>query len=138
MGEFPRGARIIPNPYNRIPGFSLGDHHFVPGFPVMAWPMVEWVLDDRYQHLFHRTAEMEVSIIVYNLPESTVTPLMLEVEARYRGLKSFSLPSMGEDGVRRHIELGVRGIPAEVQPAIEQMKAGVTALGGNWTEQSSS
>jgi len=138
MGEFPQGARIIPNPYNRIPGFSLGDHYFVPGFPVMAWPMVEWVLDNRYQHLFHRTAEMEASIIVYNLPESTVTPLMLEVEARYRGLKSFSLPSMGEDGVRRHIELGVRGIPTDVQPAIEQMKAGVTALGGNWTEQSSS
>ena len=132
MGEFPRGARIIPNPYNRIPGFSLVDHHFVPGFPVMAWPMVEWVLDQGYAHLFHRTPEAEASVIVYDLAESIVTPLMIEVEQRYPGLKSFSLPSMGEAGVRRHIELGVRGVPEEVTPAIEQMKLGVVALGGRW------
>jgi molybdopterin-biosynthesis enzyme MoeA-like protein len=135
MGEFPRGSRIIPNPYNRIPGFSFGDHHFVPGFPVMAWPMAEWVLDQRYAHLFHRAPEAEASVIVYDLPESTVTPLMIEVEQRYRGLKSFSLPSMGEAGVRRHIELGVRGAPEEVTPAIEQMKLGVAALGGRWEEK---
>ena len=135
MGEFPRGARIIPNPYNRIPGFSLVDHHFVPGFPVMAWPMVEWVLDHGYAHLFHRTPEAEASVIVYDLAESIVTPLMIEVEQRYRGLKSFSLPSMGEAGVRRHIELGVRGVPEEVTPAIEQMKLGVVALGGRWEEK---
>ena len=135
MGEFPRGARIIPNPYNRIPGFSLVDHHFVPGFPVMAWPMVEWVLDQGYTRLFHRTPEAEASVIVYDLAESIVTPLMVEVEQRYRGLKSFSLPSMGEAGVRRHIELGVRGVPEEVTPAIEQMKLGVVALGGRWEEK---
>jgi molybdopterin-biosynthesis enzyme MoeA-like protein len=135
MGEFPLGARVIPNPYNRIPGFSVDDHHFVPGFPVMAWPMVEWVLDTYYRHFFHRTPEGEASIIVYDVPESTLTPLMLDVEARYPGLKSFSLPSMGEHGVRRHIELGVRGAPGEVSPAIENMKAGVIALGGRWEEK---
>lgn len=132
LGEFPRGARVIPNPYNRIPGFSIGDHHFVPGFPVMAWPMVEWVLDRNYRHLFHGRREAEASIIVYELPESTITPLMQEVEARYRGLKSFSLPSMGEGGMRRHIELGVRGVPEEVARAIDDMKRGVIALGGAW------
>jgi molybdopterin-biosynthesis enzyme MoeA-like protein len=132
MGEFPKGSSIIPNPYNRIPGFSLGEHHFVPGFPVMAWPMVEWVLDTRYPHLFHRSQEAEASILVYEVPESTLTPLMQEVESRYRGLKSFSLPSMGEAGVRKHIELGVRGVPQEVSAAIEVMKAGVVSLGGTW------
>ncbi|MFN7432788.1 MAG: competence/damage-inducible protein A, partial [Betaproteobacteria bacterium] len=44
MGEFPQGARIIANPFNRIPGFAVARHHFVPGFPVMAWPMIESVL----------------------------------------------------------------------------------------------
>lgn len=138
MGEFPRGSCIIPNPYNRIPGFSVGDHHFVPGFPVMAWPMVEWVLDNRYPHLFHHIPETEDSIIVFELPESTITPLMLEIESRFHGLKSFSLPSMGEAGVRRHIELGVRGAPDEVAPAIARMKAGVVALGGRWEDSHSS
>jgi len=132
MGEFPRGSSIIPNPYNRIPGFTLGWHHFVPGFPVMAWPMAEWVLDTKYKHLFHQVQESEASIMVFGLPESGVTPLMTDVEARYQRLKSFSLPSMGEDGIRRHIELGVRGFPEEVALAIETMKNGVTALGGTW------
>ena len=45
MGFFPEGAAIIPNAYNRIPGFSLeGRVHFLPGFPVMAWPMMAWAL----------------------------------------------------------------------------------------------
>ncbi len=132
MGEFPRGASIIPNPYNRIPGFTLGQHHFVPGFPVMAWPMLEWVLDTKYRHLFHQQPESEASIMVYSLPESGITPLMTEAEARYAQLKSFSLPSMGEEGTRRHIELGVRGLPEQVAKAIEDMKKGVTTLGGAW------
>ena len=135
MGEFPRGADIIPNPYNRIRGFSLGEHHFVPGFPIMAWPMVEWVLDNRYAHLFHRQPEAEASIMVYDSAESTLMPLMEAVEANYRGLKVFSLPSVGEGGQRRHIELGVRGAPDEVAPALEELKRGVTETGGNWEAQ---
>ena len=129
MGEFPAGAQIIPNPVNRIPGFSLGEHHFVPGFPQMAWPMLEWVLDTKYRHLFDRDRWAEASVIVH-LPESTIAPLMEEINARYKGLKAFSLPSMGEGGTRRHIELGVRGAPAEVGPAMEDLKRGVVALGG--------
>jgi molybdopterin-biosynthesis enzyme MoeA-like protein len=132
MGEFPRGSSIIPNPYNRIPGFSLGDHHFVPGFPVMAWPMVEWVLDQRYAHLFHARSEAEAAVIVYELFESAITPLMIDIEARYSGVKTFSLPSLANAGRRRRIELGVRGAPDQVAAAIAEMKTGVTALGGTW------
>jgi len=132
MGEFPRGAATIPNDYNRIRGFSLGEHHFVPGFPIMAWPMVEWVLDHRYSHLFHARAEAEASIIVYESAESTLTPLMEAVEAKYRGLKVFSLPSVGEGGRRRHIELGVRGAPEEVPAALDELKRGVIDTGGSW------
>jgi molybdopterin-biosynthesis enzyme MoeA-like protein len=134
MGEFPVGSRIIPNPYNRIPGFSFGDHHFVPGFPVMAWPMVEWVLDTLYPHLHHQRPEGEASLVVYGSAESTLTPLMLEVEARYRGVKVYSLPHMGESGARRHIELGVRGAPGEVALAIDDLRRGVTAVGGTFEE----
>jgi hypothetical protein len=36
---------------------------------------------------------------------------------------------MGEGGTRRHIELGVRGAPAEVGPAMEDLRRGVDALG---------
>jgi len=136
MGEFPRGSNIIPNSYNRICGFSLREHHFVPGFPIMAWPMVEWVLDQRYVHLFHRQPEAEASIVVYDSAESTLTPLMLAIEEKYRGLKVFSLPSVGEGGRRRHIELGVRGAPQEVPPALEELKRGVIEVGGTWEPHS--
>jgi molybdopterin-biosynthesis enzyme MoeA-like protein len=132
MGEFPRGSAIIPNSYNQIPGFSVGDHHFVPGFPVMAWPMVEWVLDNRYRDLHHGAPEADASIVVYDSAESLLIPLMLEVEKRFTKLKTFSLPHMGEDGSRRHIELGVRGEPEEVAAAIEVLKQGVAATGATF------
>ena len=129
MGEFPQGAGIIPNPVNRIPGFSLGDHHFVPGFPQMAQPMVEWVLDTRYRHLFERDRWEESSILVYEAGESQLIAAMEHVEGAFRGIKVFSLPSMGGDGSRRHVELGVRGDPAQVAPAMEALRAKVSEAG---------
>lgn len=135
MGEFPAGCEIVPNPYNRIPGFFIRDHTFVPGFPVMAWPMIEWTLDHRYAHLHHREATGERAMIVYELAESTATPLMEEVEAAHPAVKVFSLPSVGEVGAdgrpgRRHIELGVKGPLAALDAAFERLHAGVLALGG--------
>ena len=130
MGMFPAGARIIPNPYNKIPGFSCsgpggGAVHFVPGFPVMAWPMIEWVLDTHYAHLHARTAWRERSIIVFGAMEATLTPLMERLERDHAGVKVFSLPSVDHPEYGRHIELGVKGEPALVDAAFETLKAGL-------------
>jgi len=129
MGEFPRGASIIPNPVNRIPGFSVADHHFVPGFPQMAWPMVEWVLDTRYRERFDSQKWGEASMLVYEAGESQLIPAMQTVEREFKGVKVFSLPSMGADGSRIHVELGVRGEPAQVAPAMEALRREVRAAG---------
>ena len=129
MGEFPAGAQIIPNPVNRIAGFSLGEHHFVPGFPQMARPMVEWVLDTRYAHLANALPRAESSVYVFEAGESQLTDLMYALEARYPGLKVFSLPSMGDDGMRRHIELGARGDPATLERAMGEMRAEIARRG---------
>jgi len=118
MGEFPEGAAIIPNPVNRIPGFSLRDHHFVPGFPQMAQPMVEWVLEQKYRHLFDRDRWEEASILVYEAGESQLIAAMVDTEKQFPGIKVFSLPSMGDGGSRRHVELGVRGDPGQVGDAM--------------------
>ena len=129
MGEFPEGSTIIPNPVNRIPGFSFGQHHFVPGFPQMARPMVEWVLDTRYRHLFDRDRWSEDSILVFEAGESQLIAAMEAVGSAYPGVKVFSLPSMGEDGSRRHVELGVRGDPALVSEAAEALRRSVREAG---------
>lgn len=129
MGEFPQGASIIPNPYNKIPGFAVrhgeGAHYFVPGFPVMAWPMIEWVLDTHYSHLFSKAARLEKAALVYGMAESTLTPLMEAVEAEFPLVKVFSLPSVGDATMRRHIELGVTGEPSQAEAAFEKMLAGL-------------
>jgi molybdopterin-biosynthesis enzyme MoeA-like protein len=129
MGEFPAGAVIIPNPVNRIPGFTVRDHHFVPGFPQMAWPMIEWVLDTKYRKLFNRDRWAEASILVYEAGESQLIPAMQAVEAQFKGLKVFSLPSMGQDGSRIHVELGVHGEPSQVEPAMQQLRRMVGEAG---------
>ncbi|RJG07847.1 competence/damage-inducible protein A [Noviherbaspirillum cavernae] len=128
MGEFPQGAGIIPNPYNKIPGFFIrhkegGAHYFTPGFPVMAWPMIEWALDTHCSHLFRKTAWAEKSVLVYEIAESTLTPMMEAIEAAYPLVKVFSLPSVGDENTRRHIELGVKGDPVQVEGAFGKMRA---------------
>ncbi len=135
MGRFPAGSHIIPNPFNRIPGFSWGDHHFVPGFPQMAWPMIEWVLDTRYADLFNRKPSAEAAILVWQGIESALAPLMLKIEAEYPGLKVFSLPFLGSTEVQRHVELGVRGAPEQVPAAMQAIRRGVGELGYAWDEK---
>ena len=132
MAEFPVGAALIPNPYNGIPGFTLGRHHFVPGFPVMAWPMIAWVLDTYYADLFHTEAQAEQSMLVYGQAEAVLTPLMEAIETAHPGVRVFSLPSVGEDGSRRHIELGVKGKPDAVAPAFAQMRAELDRVGAEY------
>ena len=128
MGVFPKGARIIPNPYNKIPGFTVGDVHFVPGFPVMAWPMMEGVLDQHYAHLFQKGSYLEKSVIVFGSMEATLTPLMEQIEREHPGVKVFSLPSVDHPTYGRHIDLGVKGAPDAVEPAYRMLLAGLTAL----------
>ncbi len=168
MGMFPAGASIIPNPYNKIPGFfcapsggsephavgerggiglsgagpsqaasapsggsephavgERGGIYFFPGFPVMAWPMIEWVLDTRFSHLHQQKAYVEKSVIVMGSMEAMLTPLMVEIEARHAGVKVFSLPSMDHAEYGRHIELGVKGAPAHVNAAFPALLAGL-------------
>ena len=132
MGVFPEGATLIPNPYNKIAGFSCagvrgGGVHFVPGFPVMAWPMMEWVLDTYYAHLVQTKSYVERSVIVLGAMEAALTPLMEVIEANHPGVRIFSLPSVDHPQYGRHIELGVKGDPASTDAAYLALLAGLAA-----------
>jgi molybdopterin-biosynthesis enzyme MoeA-like protein len=129
MGMFPQDAQIIPNPYNRIAGFSVDQVYFVPGFPVMAWPMIEWVLDQRLAHLHRAVGVREKSVIVFGGMEATLTPLMLRIEAQFLGVKVFSLPSVDHPQWGRHIELGVKGEAKAIDAAYAELCSGLRNAG---------
>jgi molybdopterin-biosynthesis enzyme MoeA-like protein len=131
MAEFPVGSRIIPNPYNRIAAFSHGDHHFLPGFPEMAWPMMEWVLDTQYAHLFNAEAFAEEIIVIHDAGESSLIDAMDAIVAKYPTTKLSSLPQHLANG--RLIELSIRGDPANVPTAMNDMKEAVKKLGFTFT-----
>ncbi len=129
MGEFPEGARLVANPYNRIPGFAIHRHYFVPGFPVMAWPMIEAVLDQDFAAFHHHEPRGERSLLLFEVPESAATPLMEAIEADHPGVKVFSLPSVGDERRARHIELGVKGPLTALDAAWAALEAGARRLG---------
>ncbi len=49
MADLPDNAELIANPVNKMPGFSLQKKFFfLPGFPEMAHPMIEAILEEHY------------------------------------------------------------------------------------------
>lgn len=135
LGVYPVGSAIIPNPYNRIPGFAIRRHYFVPGFPVMAWPMVEWVLDTHYAHLHHREDYVEQAVTVWDAYEGQLIGLMQEVTAAFPGATVFSLPTIAGEGERRSLELGMKGEAAQVAAAIARIKAELGRRGLAWDDK---
>lgn len=130
MAELPVGADLIPNPYNRIPGFSLNHHFFLPGFPDMAHPMVRWVLDTHYPQ--GGRVERQRSVRVFGITESGLTDLMETLVATYPEAKFFSLPRLGPEF---QIELGFRG-SGDLAPAFSALCAGLEARGARFEELS--
>ena len=131
---FPAGVQIIPNPFNRIPGFMANDHYFVPGFPQMAHPMIEWALDTFYRDQFKAVDGMVEKAFLLTGPtayESALLDLMERIVADYPTLRLFSLPSLvGKE--RKHLELGVEGSPNLVDKAMEEIRVEVERRGITW------
>ena len=134
LGTFPRGVDIVPNPFNRIAGFSVKHHYFLPGFPQMAHPMAEWALDTFYSSFFNRQPMVDKAFLLTGpmAYESALLDLMERVVADYPALRLFSLPSVGEDGQRRHLELGVEGEVTLVDHAMEEIRLDVEKRGIAW------
>ena len=134
LGTFPRGVDIVPNPFNRIAGFSVKHHYFLPGFPQMAHPMAEWALDTFYSSFFNRQPMVDKAFLLTGpmAYESALLDLMERIVADYPALRLFSLPSVGDDGQRRHLELGVEGEVTLVDHAMEEIRLDVEKRGIAW------
>lgn len=134
MADLPEGCAIIPNPFNRVPGFSLNRHHFLPGFPQMAWPMMDWVLDNLYPGLRNLAPETEEIITVLDVMENPLLDLMNAFVARFPEVRFSSLPHIGE-GSSRSVEFGVKGARPRVREAMDYLKREISALGYRWAER---
>jgi len=118
MVEFPTGATLIPNPVNRVPGFRVREGHFLPGFPSMASPMMQWVLDTWYE------AGAPGSTCTFVLPgvrEADLTDLMEEFITVHPAVSFSSLPRFTSEGTE--VVLGISGAPE----AVEAGKAALAA-----------
>lgn len=137
MGRFPVGADIIPNDYNGIPGFSINQRLYcLPGFPIMAWPMLDWILNTHYSHLFDSQIPISQAIQVFDLPESALIGLMQQIELDYAPIKIYSLPSIDHSKNPAHtpyIELGCKAMATDSKKLIQAMSViqeKVQQLGG--------
>jgi hypothetical protein len=70
-----------------------------------------------------------MSVIVFGAMEATLTPLMETIEARFAGVKVFSLQSVDHPQWGRHIELGVKGAAGLLDAAYAHLLAGLETHG---------
>ena len=116
MADLPQGANLIPNPYNRIPGFSIKNIYCLPGFPVMAWPMMKWVLETTFRDLKKNDTVLE-TLLLQQVHESEIIETLNQIQQHYPAVKVSSLPSFSDNGGIR-IEVGVEGLPDVVEKAM--------------------
>ena len=96
--------------------------------------MAEWVLDTYYQEFFNRHPNVDRAVLLTGPQayESALLDLMLRIVDGYPDLRLFSLPSIAEDGQRRHLELGVEGDPVRVDEAMAVICREVEKRGVTW------
>jgi molybdopterin-biosynthesis enzyme MoeA-like protein len=128
MVDFPRGATLIPNPINGIPGFRIGHGHFVPGFPVMASPMMAWVLDQWFQAA---EARIHGTLMLPGIREAEIVPLMQHFNKAWPAVRLTSLPAFTETGTQ--VELGLYGHHEDVASAQHYLETELTEAGIHFT-----
>ena len=133
MADLPEGCTLIPNPVNRIAGFSLGKLHFVPGFPQMAWPMMEWVLDNHYPSLRDHEPPAEILLTLPGVSEGQLIDIMQDFVARFPEVEFSCLPHM--QGDYRETELGVRGHAGNVDEAVAWLTEALDRGGWRWEKR---
>ena len=124
MADLPDGSELIPNEINMIPGFYINKKFFMPGFPEMAWPMMEWVFKNKLPQ--SDKIEFDRSIIIPDIAESLLIDLMNQIENDYPLVKMYSLPKITP---QRQVEFGIKGDKEQVLSAMEVVKKYVKELG---------
>ena len=129
MADLPEEASLIPNPINNIPGFFINQHFFMPGFPEMAWPMIDWVLKNNLSKTERSKKYEDYSIWLDNVSESSLIDLMDLTQSKHQRIKIYSLPKMHP---KKMLELGVRGEEGYVKDALNFIKDNLDKMKISW------
>ena len=131
MADLPYQANLIPNSINNIPGFSINDHHFMPGFPEMSWPMLDWLLETYYRDNQLKIDIKDSSVWIDNVSESQLIDLMNQIISDNKDIKLYCLPKMDP---KKTLELGIKGPSKNVDKAIKEIKSNLSHLNINWRD----
>ena len=102
MSDLPKNAQLLFNPINNMSGFYLQDRYFfMPGFPEMAQPMMDYIIKT---HLQKPTKVYIQSLLAY-CGEGKLMHLMVDVP---KDLDLSSLPMMNDGNP--HVEFSLSGI----------------------------
>ena len=130
MAEIPEGAGLIANPPYLVPGFFLGHHHFLPGFPDMSAGMLRRTLDERYRAL-QRPRTVEQLIEIEGVPESELVPHMDRILSGFPGIRLSSLPAGTTNG-KWLVEIGLKGPAEKVDAAMAQLQRELDGRQAPW------
>ena len=131
MADLPDNAELIPNVINNIPGFLIDHHYFMPGFPEMAWPMIDWVINNHYKILINLKDIKDQSIWLDDVSESMLIDTMNEIKNKNKEIKIYSLPKLRPN---KTLELGIKGTSKNVNKAMEDLKSQLKKLKFHWRE----
>ncbi len=126
---FPKGARLVPNPVNRVPGFFIANGYFLPGFPSMAHPMMRWVLETHFALGAERAS---ATLVLPRAKEADLVYLMEQFILAHPTLGFSSLPAFAKDGPRVH--LGIKGSPEDVARGLADLKTMLDSDDVGYTE----
>lgn len=130
LAEFPQGAALVPNPINQVAGCSIREHYLLPGFPEMAWPMVDWLLDQYYPA---ETPLVTLSIISPLAREGELIELMETLTERWPAVGFSSLPSYGNTRqAGAHIEFSLTSDAHSAEQAMQFLQDGLKQAGYQW------
>ncbi|MBM3116591.1 competence/damage-inducible protein A [Jeongeupia naejangsanensis] len=127
MAEFPAGASLIPNPVNHVAGCRCEQVHLLPGFPEMAWPMCDWLLEQHYPDVI---ADICYSLIAVDAREGELIDLMQVLVQRWPAVRFSSLPSYGNARhPGQHIDFSVSGLEPDVGDAFSFLRRALLQRG---------
>jgi molybdopterin-biosynthesis enzyme MoeA-like protein len=103
----------------------------MPGFPEMAWPMIDWVINNRYKTLINLKDVEDQSIWLDDVSESMLIDTMNEIENKNKEIKVYSLPKLRPN---KTLELGIKGSSKNVNKAMKDLKGHLKKLKFTWRE----